>query len=221
MTDYKILIVEDDPVIQKELEHLLQGKGYSTLIVKDFSATPDLVREQIPHLILLDIQLPGISGFSLCSHIRSFSQVPIVFLTSSTTEMDELNSIMLGGDAFITKPYHSAILLAKISSLLHRVYGQSTTLSYKEVTLHLENSSLTFQHQRVELTKNELKLLFYLFEHAGSICSRNDLIDFLWDNQIYIDDNALSVNITRIRNKLKQIDLHNFIQTKHRQGYII
>lgn len=144
-------------------------------------------------------------------------------MTSCNTDMDELNSIMLGGDAFITKPYNTAILLAKISALLHRVYATKETelLTWKGATLHLESSVIEYQDQKADLTKNELKVLYYLFKNAGKICSRNDIVDFLWDNQLYIDDNALSVNITRIRNKLASIGLHDFIQTKHRQGYMI
>lgn len=137
--------------------------------------------------------------------------------------MDELNSIMLGGDAFITKPYNMAILLAKIASLLKRAYPaqQNEQLTYGGAILHLESSSLEYEGQRVELTKNELKILYYLFRNAGKICSRGDIVEFLWDNQLYVDDNALSVNINRIREKLAGIGLKDFIKTKHRQGYTL
>lgn len=223
MKRYKILIIEDDPVIQSELETLLRGNGYITVSVKDFSKVNDTFKAEEPHLVLLDIKLPNESGFSICSQIRSSSNVPIIFVTSCNTDMDELNSIMLGGDAFITKPYNTAILLAKIAALLRRVYnsGEAETLAWNGATLHLESSIIVYQEQKAELTKNELKILYYLFKHAGKICSRNDMIDFLWDNQLYIDDNTLSVNITRIRNKLNHIGLHDFIKTKHRQGYIL
>lgn len=176
-----------------------------------------------PHLVLLDIKLPGNNGFEICSQIRSFSDIPIVFVTSSNTDMDELNSIMLGGDAFITKPYNTAILLAKIAFLLRRAYasGQSETLTWNGATLHLESSFIEYNGQKAELTKNELKILYYLFKNAGKICPRSDIVDFLWDNQLYVDDNALSVNITRIREKLASIGLTGFIKTKHRQGYTL
>lgn len=223
MDIYKILIIEDDLVIQNELETLLKGNNYAVASVKDFSNINDIFKAEKPHLVLLDIKLPNESGFSVCSQIRSISNVPIIFVTSCNTDMDELNSIMLGGDAFITKPYNTAILLAKIAALLRRVYasGQAETLLWNGATLHLESSVLEYQGQKAELTKNELKILYYLFKNAGKICSRNDIVDFLWDNQLYIDDNALSVNITRIRNKLEDIGLHNFIITKHRQGYTL
>lgn len=137
--------------------------------------------------------------------------------------MDELNSIMLGGDAFITKPYNTAILLAKIGALVKRAYPASQTeiISWNEAALHLESSMIEYKGQKAELTKNELKILYYLFRNAGKICSRNDIVDFLWDNQLYVDDNALSVNMTRIRDKLEAIGLTGFIKTKHRQGYTL
>ena len=219
----KIMIIEDDPVIQGELQTLLNGNGYTTLGVRNFSAVTEQIQDEKPHLILLDIKLPGENGFALCSKIRTFSEVPIIFVTSCNTDMDELNSIMLGGDAFITKPYNPAILLAKIAALLKKAYRSSQTEIYmwKEATLHLESSMIEYKGQKAELTKNELKILYYLFKNAGKICSRNDIVDFLWDNQLYVDDNALSVNITRIRDKLATIGLVDFIKTKHRQGYTL
>ena len=223
MNPYKIMIIEDDPVIQGELETLLRGNGYTAVSVKNFSKVSDVFRTEEPHLVLLDIKLPNESGFSICSQIRSNSNVPIVFVTSCNTDMDELNSIMLGGDAFITKPYHTAILLAKIASLLKRVYSvqQSEQIACRGAVLHLESSCLDYGEQSVELTKNELKILYYLFKNVGKICARGDLVEFLWDNQLYVDDNTLSVNINRIREKLAGIGLTDFIKTKHRQGYTI
>ena len=223
MKPYKILIIKDDPVIQSELETLLRGNGYTAVSVKNFSKVDDFFKAEKPHLVLLDIKLPNESGFSICSQIRSDSNVPIIFVTSCNTDMDELNSIMLGGDAFIAKPYHTAILLAKIASLLKRAYPvhQSEQMAYGGAVLHLESSSLNYDGQSVDLTKNELKILYYLFKNAGKICARGDMVEFLWDNQLYVDDNALSVNINRIREKLAGIGLTDFIKTKHRQGYTI
>lgn len=220
---YRILIIEDDITIQSELRTLLMGNHYDVSVVTDFSRTIDQITQQSPHLILLDIRLPQESGFSLCSKIRSFSDVPIIFVTSCSTDMDELNSIMLGGDAFITKPYHTAILLAKIASLLKRAYPQTDreALEYQGAVLHLESGKIAYRNQQTELTKTELKILYYLFKHAGSICARADLVEYLWDNQLYVDDNALSVNINRIREKLSAVGLNDFIKTKHRQGYML
>ena len=219
----KILIVEDEPLIRNELTILLQSNGYETAAPEEFSDVTGQIKAEQPHLILLDIKLPGTSGFSLCTQIRTFSEVPIIFVTSCNTDMDELNSIMLGGDAFITKPYNTAILLAKIASLLRRAYPvkQSEQMACGGAVLRLESSSLDYHGQSVELTKNELKILYYLFKNAGKICARGDLVEFLWDNQLYVDDNALSVNINRIREKLAGIGLTDFIKTKHRQGYTI
>ena len=219
----KIFIIEDDPLIRNELNILLQSNGYETAAPEFFSNMICRIKAEQPHLILLDIKLPGISGFSLCTQIRTFSDVPIIFVTSCNTDMDELNSIMLGGDAFITKPYNTAILLAKIASLLKRAYPsqQNEQLTYGGAILHLESSSLEYGGRRVDLTKNELKILYYLFKNAGKICSRGDIVEFLWDNQLYVDDNALSVNINRIREKLTGIGLKDFIKTKHRQGYTL
>ena len=219
----KILIIEDDPVIRTELITLLEGNNYEASVVTDFSAVVQTVKAFRPHLILLDIKLPQTNGFTLCSQIRSFSNVPIIFVTSCTTDMDELNSIMLGGDAFITKPYNAAILLAKIASLLKRAYPTEaqTSLTYQGTILHLDSSKIEYVGQQADLTKNELKILCYLFKHTGAICARADIVEYPWDNQVYIDDNALSVNINRIREKLTSIGLTDFIKTKHRQGYTL
>ena len=219
----KIFIIEDDLTIQTQLKTLLSGNGYEVDAATDFSRIIEQLKAFAPHLVLLDIKLPGNSGFEVCSQIRSFSDIPIVFVTSSNTDMDELNSIMLGGDAFITKPYNTAILLAKIASLLRRAYasGQTEVLSWNGADLHLESGFIEYSGRKADLTKNELKMLYYLFKNAGKICPRSDIVDFLWDNQLYVDDNALSVNITRIREKLTSIGLNNFIKTKHRQGYTL
>lgn len=219
----KILIVEDDFTIQAQLKTLLSGNGYEVFVVTDFSQTIQQIKAFVPHLVILDIKLPGNNGFEICSEIRTFSDIPIVFVTSSNMDMDELNSIMLGGDAFITKPYNTAILLAKIAALLKRAYPSPQTefFTWNGVTLYLESSVIEYKEQKAELTKNELKILYYLFKNAGKICSRNDIVDFLWDNQLYVDDNALSVNVARIRDKLNRIGLTDFVKTKHRQGYTL
>lgn len=219
----KILIIEDDPVIQAELLTLLKGNDYEAFAAQDFSNIIELVKSIQPHLILLDIKLPEGNGFSLCAQIRSFSKVPVIFVTSCNTDMDELNSILLGGDAYVTKPYNTAILLARIASLLKRAYPleQEDVLRYRGAVLYPERSMLAYDGGQVDLTKNELKIMYYLFRHAGKICARSELMDYLWDNQLYIDDNALSVNINRIREKLQTAGLTDFIKTKHRQGYTL
>lgn len=224
MSAHHILIIEDDPVIQTELETLLQSQGYSTRMATDGSDLPLIFQSQNPpQLVLLDIKLPSADGFYICSQIRSISDIPIIFVTSCASDMNELKSIMLGGDAFMTKPYHRAILLAKIDALLRKSDSANTSqaLTYRNATLHLARGNIEYQGKSMDLTKNELKILSYLFKNAGKICYRNDMLDYLWDNHLYIDDNALSVNITRIRNKLNDIGLHQFIKTKHGQGYTL
>ena len=223
MNTYRILIIEDDLIIQTQLKNLLSGNGYEAEAVTDFSNVMEQLKAFAPHLVLLDIKLPGSNGFEICSQIRTLFDMPIVFVTSSNTDMDELNSIMLGGDAFITKPYNTAILLAKVVSLLKRAYPtqQTEQMAYGGAVLHLEASVLEYGGKKVDLTKNEQKILYFLFKNAGKICSRADIIEFLWDNQLYVDDNALSVNINRIRDKLIGIGLKDFIKTKHRQGYTL
>ncbi|MVB12064.1 Response regulator protein GraR [Caprobacter fermentans] len=219
----RIMLIEDDSVIREELSILLQSNGYEIVLPDSFTAIFEAVRRYIPHLILLDINLPGQDGFQVCSKIRTFSAVPIIFVTARNTDMDELNGIMLGGDDFITKPYNTSILLARIASLFKRAYPskEKDVMAYRGVILHLESSRVEYQAQLTELTKNELKILAFLFRNAGRIVPRADLVEYLWDNQLYIDDNALSVNMTRLREKLRQIGLTDFIQTKHRQGYMI
>ncbi len=223
MSNYKIAMIEDDPIIRKEIQILLSSYGYEVTAPACFEDIPSAIKKEKPHLILLDIKLPGISGFTLCTQIRSFTDVPIIFVTSCNSDMDELQSIMLGGDAFITKPYNTAILLAKIAALLKRFHPQNDDqqLSWNDAVLHLETGKLSFAGQDIDLTKNEMKILYYLFRNGGKICSRAEIIDFLWDNQLYVDDNALSVNIGRIREKLYTIGLVDFIKTKHRQGYTL
>lgn len=151
MEKYKILIIEDDPIIQTELQVLLNGNGYEASAVTDFTSVMQAVKNTHPYLILLDIKLPQESGYSICSQIRSFSNVPIIFVTSCNTDMDELNSILLGGDAFITKPYNTAILLAKISSLMKRAYPieQIERLNWQGAILHLESSTIEYDGMRV------------------------------------------------------------------------
>ena len=219
----KIAIIEDDKITRLELSKLLNSHGYETVLLTDFENLSEESKKYSFDLILLDINLPYENGYEICRKMKKLMSVPIIFVTSCNTDMDELNSIMLGGDAFITKPYNTAILLAKIASLLKKAYPaqQREQIAYGDAVLHLESSSLDYHGQSVELTKNELKILYYLFKNGGKICSRGDMIEYLWDNQLYVDDNALSVNINRIREKLAGIGLTDFIKTKHRQGYTI
>ena len=219
---YTILIIEDDEAICRELQMLLQKQGYEAICWNMQEDIRELVKTHDPHIILLDINLPQMDGFTVCSQLRSFSKVPIIFVTSRNTDMDELCSMQMGGDDFITKPYNTSILLARIAALLKRsCEWKDQNLTHHGVLLDVAMSRVEFQNNTRELTKNEVKILHYMFQHKGEIIPREDLIDYLWDNKLFIDDNALSVNVTRIRNKLRELGVEDFIVTRHRQGYQI
>ena len=219
---YTILIIEDDEAICRELQMLLQKQGYEAICWNMQEDIRELVKTHDPHIILLDINLPQMDGFTVCSQLRSFSKVPIIFVTSRNTDMDELCSMQMGGDDFITKPYNTSILLARIAALLKRSYEwKDQNLTHHGVLLDVAMSRVEFQNNTRELTKNEVKILHYMFQHKGEIIPREDLIDYLWDNKLFIDDNALSVNVTRIRKKLRELGVEDFIVTRHRQGYQI
>lgn len=219
---YTILIIEDDEAICRELQMLLQKQGYEAICWNMQEDIRELVKTHDPHIILLDINLPQMDGFTVCSQLRSFSKVPIIFVTSRNTDMDELCSMQMGGDDFITKPYNTSILLARIAALLKRSYEwKDQNLTHHGVLLDVAMSRVEYQNNTRELTKNEVKILHYMFQHKGEIIPREDLIDYLWDNKLFIDDNAFSVNVTRIRNKLRELGVEDFIVTRHRQGYQI
>ncbi|WP_040193081.1 response regulator transcription factor [Clostridium culturomicium] len=221
---FKIMIVEDNEQLQNEIGNILTKNGYEIIKVTDFNNVPNRVKEDSPHLILLDINLPKEDGFKICTEIRGFSSVPIIFVTSRNTNVDELMSITLGGDDFIAKPYNTQILLARINALLKRAYPNERTMDTVEfngVKLNILSSTVEYEGANVELTKNELKILHFLIENKGKIVSRYDIMEYLWDSSLFVNDNTLTVNITRIRNKLEEIGVKDFIKTKRGQGYII
>ncbi len=221
----KILIIEDEAVIRRELKILLENAMYETAALTEFQNILPQVREQSPDLILLDINLPGCSGFDLCTQIRGETDVPVIFLTSRTDSMDELNGLLKGGDDYITKPYQAPVLLARIGAVLKRVKGtqrkqtETTKFVCNGVELDLAGCMLVCGEKRADLTKAEMKILFQLFRYPGEYISRMDLIEYLWDNRIFIDDNTLSVHMTRIREKLKKIGVSDLIVTKRGIGY--
>lgn len=220
---FKIVIVEDDEQIREELKLLLQNSGYEAKVISDFQNVVSKILEEQAHLILLDVNLPEQNGYEICSKIRAKSYVPIMFVTSKNNAMDELNGMMRGADDYIEKPYYIPILLARINNLLMRSYPKEerNTIEYKGITLEILKSTIFYQDKQIELTKTELKTMYYLFMHPDRIVSREEMIDYLWDNGVYADDNSLSVNITRLREKLKQLGFENLIETKRGQGYKI
>ena len=218
----KIMIIEDDPAIREELALLLGNEGYQVLAVTDFSRAADRVREDAPDLVLLDLGLPGRDGFSLCADIRRQSNLPIIFVTSRDSAMDELRALSLGGDDYVTKPYNIPVLLARVKAVLRRGgAAEADTLILGSLTLHLVKGTARVGDQVVELTRNELQILAYLMARPGEIVSRADLLEALWDSQIYIDDNTLSVNMTRLRAKLEALGLPGCIKTRRGMGYQI
>lgn len=219
---YKIMIVEDDIEIREELKILLQNNGYEVKVTTNFENVEKQILEEQCHLILLDINLPNKNGYEICSKIRTKSKLPIIFVTSRNSLMDELNGIMLGGDDYIEKPYNVPVLLARIQNLLNRVYPKeqkSSKLEYKGITLDILKSQIKYNDKEIELTKTEIKTLYYLLKNTDRIIARTEIIDYLWDNEVYADDNSLSVVITRLREKLKKIGVEHLIETKRGQGY--
>lgn len=216
-----ILVIEDDPVIRDELALLLSNEGYQVAAVTEFSNVAMQVSDCNPDLILLDLNLPERDGLSLCADIRKGSQTPIIFVTCRDSAADELRALSLGGDDYITKPYDISVLLAHIKAVLRRSGGVSIpdTLTAGSLTLHLTQGIVSAGTKSAELTRNELKILAHLMAHAGEIVSRADLIETLWDSQIYIDDNTLSVNVTRLRSKLEGLGMADVIKTRRGMGY--
>lgn len=221
---FTIMVIDDNEQLQNEIGNLLTMNGYTVLKPKDFDKIPQFVKENNPNLILLDINLPNEDGFKICTAIRSFSKIPIIFITSRNTNIDELMAITLGGDDFITKPYNTQILLARINALIKRAYPNQNNLDvieYNGLKLNILASAIEHNGKSEELTKNELKILYYLLINKGKIVSRAEIMDYLWDSSMFVNDNTLTVNITRIRNKIEEIGLKDFIKTKRGQGYII
>lgn len=219
-----IFVAEDEKTIRRELTILLENAMYQVTAPENFENIPDQITEASPNLILLDVNLPGMSGFDICTMLRQRENTcPVIFLTSRTDSMDELNGMLRGGDDYITKPYQAPILLARIAAVLKRTRGNTEKTSYfhEDVRLDLLKCTISCEEKEMELTKNEMKILHLLFMHAGNYVARQDLIEYLWENQIFIDDNTLSVHVTRIREKLRELGRDNFIQTKRGMGYRI
>ncbi len=220
-----ILIVEDDSVIRQELKILLENACYQVTALSEFSDVSAHILSLHPDLVLLDLNLPEEPGFDVCTKIRAESDVPVIFVTSRTDSMDELTGILKGGDDYITKPFQPPILLARIGAVLKRTHREReqtpVRFTHKEVELDIARGTVSFQGRQTELSRNELKILHLLFLRKGEIVPRADIIEYLWDNQVFIDDNTLSVNVTRIRGKLEEIGVTGMIETKRGMGYRI
>ena len=220
----KILIVEDDEKLRNELKIFLDRNGFDVIVLEKFDNCIEDILNSNADLVLLDINLPIIDGEYICKELRKVSDVPIIMVTSRDNELDELISLNYGADQYVTKPYNIQILLAKINSLLRRsknVDSNQTKIDCKKFVLNISKSLIEKDDIKIELTKNELKILHYLVMKKGQIIPRDDIMDYLWDSESFIDDNTLSVNIIRLRNKLEELGLSDIIETKRGQGYIL
>lgn len=220
----KILIVEDDEKLRNELEIYLNNNGYKSESLKNFENTLDDILKINPELLLLDINLPGADGEFICKEIRKKSNMPIIMVTSRDNEIDELLSINNGADHYVTKPFNIHILLAKINSLLRRTNMSNENadiIDTKDFVLNINKSTIQKGDKCIELTKNEFRILKYLVQNRDKIVSREDIMGCLWDSEDFIGDSTLTVNITRVRNKLEELGLKELLETKRGQGYIL
>lgn len=218
----KIMIVEDDEVIALAIQKHLETWNYEVEVVDDFEHVLDLYLQKQSELILLDISLPFYNGYHWCEQIRKVSSVPIIFISSANENMNIVMAISMGADDFITKPFDFHVLTAKIQALLRRTYSFSKSmqvLTYKDLVLNILDATISYHHQTIELTKNELKILQVLFEKSEVFVSRDDLMMALWQSNEFIDDNTLSVNMNRLRKKLDDFHIEHLIQTKKGLGY--
>ncbi len=220
----KILIVEDDEKLREELEIFLNKNGYKAETLKKFNNTIRDILDIQPDLVLLDVNLPFADGEYICREIRRQSTMPIIIITSRDNELDELLCLNYGADHYVTKPFNIQILLAKIGSLLRRtnmLEENSEKIDAEDFILNMSKSTIEKGEKIIELTKNEYKIIKYLLKNRGKIVSRDEIMRYLWDDESFIDDNTLTVNITRLRNKLEELNLKELLVTKRGQGYIL
>ena len=220
----KILIVEDDEKLRNELEIFLNKNGYNASSLKEFNNTINDILNQKADLILLDINLPNIDGEYILKEIRKVSTVPVIIITSRDNEIDELLSISYGADHYITKPFNIQILMARIVTLLKRASNTEVMqdkINCNQFILNISKNTLETDEKTIELTKNEFRILKYLVQNRGKIVSREEIMETLWEDESFIDDNTLTVNITRLRNKMEELGLKELIETKRGQGYML
>ncbi len=217
---YKVMIIEDNDSIRRELSVFLQQNGFETITPSVFTQIDEAVRSSNPDVILLDINLAEEDGFHLCQKIRKFSELPIIFVTCRDSEEDELKGLLLGGDDFIRKPYHLPVLLARIRRILER-YEKAHGWHAGDVYLDVVAMNLRTRDHTMELSKNECRILYHLFMNKGRIVTKDELIEALWENKWYVDNNTLNVNMSRLRKRLSEIGLSDFIKTVPQEGYLI
>lgn len=221
---YKIMIIEDDLTIAKAIQEHLTKWDYDVQYVSDYKNIVEQVISYEPQLILLDVMLPYFNGFYWCGEIRQVSKVPIIFISSASDNMSIVMAINMGGDDFIAKPFDINVLRAKVGALIRRTYsfqGQVNIIEHKGVILNLSDTTLVYQQQKIDLTKNEYRILQILLENVGQIVSREEIMHHLWQSDSFIDDNTLTVNMARLRKKLTDYGLEHFIATKKGLGYMV
>ena len=217
----KILIIEDEIELREELNVLLDENGFEGIILESFEHIKQDILSVNADLILLDIKIPYTNGQQLLKEIRKESDVPIIMVTSKNTEMDEVLSMSYGADDYITKPYNPVLLLLRIEAILKRVNKSNNNLSYNHVKVNLLKSTLEYEDKELLLSKNEMSIFYFMLMNKGKIVSRDSIMNYLWGNDRFIDDNTLTVNINRLRKKLEEIDLKGVIETRREQGYIL
>ena len=218
-----IFIVEDDPSLREGLSTLLGRYGYACTAAIGFDDVPEQILASGAQLALLDVNLPKFDGYHICRELRKVSEIPIIVVTSRNTELDELMSMNLGADDFLTKPYNTDILLARIARLFARAYPSAPTpaLTHNGLTLDLGRSVAAYGAQETELTKNECRILHLLLKSPGRIVGRDELMNELWQSDEFVDDNTLTVNVNRLRRKLESIGAAEFLTTRRGQGYLV
>lgn len=222
---FKIMVVEDDPKLREIIIENIQKWGLKGLAVNDFTTVLSEFLQFEPHLLLMDINLPAYDGFYWCERIRRISRVPILFISSRDSNMDIIMAMNMGGDDYIQKPFSLEVLMAKMNALLRRSYSyaglEANAVEHNGVILDLKDNHLQYNDQEVELTKNEYRIAYILMKKSRQVVSRDDIMRGLWEDESFVDDNTLTVNINRLRRKLRDIGLNDFIQTRKGQGYII
>lgn len=217
----KILVIEDDDSIRDELVELLENANYKALVLNDFKHSLDEILKISPDLVLLDINIPYLNGEMLLKELREISSIPVIMVTSRNTEVDEVLSISYGADDYITKPYNPTILLLRINNIFKRLEHNSDVITYKDLTVNIKKSIILKDDKEILLTKNEMIIFSYLLANKNRIVTRDELMTDLWNNSEYINDNALTVNISRLRSKLKEIGYEDIIETRKGLGYIL
>ncbi len=220
----KILIIEDDQIISQQINNHLTSWGFNPVIIEDFYNVIEIFERIQPQLVLLDINLPFKNGFVICEEIRKISKAPIIFISSASENMNIVMAMNMGGDDFIIKPFDLEVLTAKITALIRRTYDFNESISeltLKDIVLNLETATLKYNNQEVILTKNEFLILKILMENYNKIISREELMQKLWNNESYVDDNTLTVNMTRLRKKISELGIRELIRTRKNLGYII